>query len=349
MARLIQQLTEQKIRGLKKVGLHHDGAGLYLQIRPGGARSWIYRYRLNGRTRDQGLGALVDVSLVRARDKANAARALVNEGIDPIEHARAQAVVPTTSKRYSAPTFEEMAEAYMADRLKRQRSEVHRDRWRQTLRDYAYPVIGHMPVNAIETNDVLAVLKPIWDSKCETAARLRGRIERILARATVEGLRRGANPATWKGHLQEALPPRSEVQPVQHFRAMDFQDVPGFMVELGRINMMSAISLRFLIFTAARTSEVTGARWNEIDWHERTWTVPPARTKANREHIVPLSTGALAVLREVGLLRSSDTDLSRPEWGSTGTHDPPHAVAASNGPACDKSWFQIGVSRLGRR
>jgi integrase len=312
MARLIQQLTEQKIRGLKKVGLHHDGAGLYLQIRPGGARSWIYRYRLNGRTRDQGLGALVDVSLVRARDKANAARALVNEGIDPIEHARAQAVVPTTSKRYSAPTFEEMAEAYMADRLKRQRSEVHRDRWRQTLRDYAYPVIGHMPVNAIETNDVLAVLKPIWDSKCETAARLRGRIERILARATVEGLRRGANPATWKGHLQEALPPRSEVQPVQHFRAMDFQDVPGFMVELGRINMMSAISLRFLIFTAARTSEVTGARWNEIDWHERTWTVPPARTKANREHIVPLSTGALAVLREVGLLRSSDTDLIFP-------------------------------------
>jgi integrase len=312
MARLIKRLTEQKIRALTKVGFHHDGAGLYLQIRPGGARSWIYRYRLNGRTRDMGLGALTDVSLVRARNKAAAARALVDDGVDPIEHARAQAIVPTTPKRHSAPTFEEMAEAYMADRLKRQRSEVHRDQWRQTLRDYAYPVIGHMPVNTIETNDVLAVLKPIWDSKCETAARLRGRIERILARATVEGLRRGANPATWKGHLQEALPPRSEVQPVKHLRAMDYQDVPAFMAELGGIGTMSAISLRFLVLTAVRTSEVTGARWNEIDWNERTWTVPAARTKANREHVVPLSSGALAALREVELLRSSDDDLIFP-------------------------------------
>jgi integrase len=234
----------------------------------------------------------------------------VNDGIDPIEHARAQEI-PTTSKRHSAPTFEEMAEAYMADQLKRQRSEVHRDQWQQTLRTYAYPVIGNMPVNEIET-DVLAVLKPIWDSKCETAARLRGRIERILARATVEGLRRGANPATWEGHLQEALPPRSEVQPVKHLRAMDYQDVPAFMAELGRIGTMSAISLRFLVLTAVRTSEVTGARWNEIDWHEQTWTVPAARTKANRDHIVPLSSGALAVLREVELLRGSDDDLIFP-------------------------------------
>src|SRR5262249_4543841 len=203
MARLVQRLTEAKIRTLTKIGLHHDGAGLYLQIRPGGARSWIYRYRLNGRSRDQGLGALADVSLVKARDKASAARALVHDGIDPIEHTRAQTVIPAAPKRNSSPTFEEMAEAYMADRLKRLRSGVHRDQWRQTLRDFAYPIIGHMPVNEIETNDVLAVLKPIWDSKCETAARLRGRIERILARATVEGLRRGANPAQWRGHLQE--------------------------------------------------------------------------------------------------------------------------------------------------
>jgi integrase len=312
MARLVQRLTEAKIRALTKTGLHHDGAGLYLQIRPGGARSWIYRYRLNGRTRDQGLGALADVSLVKARDKASAARALVNDGIDPIEHTRAQAVIPAAPKRNSSPTFEEMAEAYMADRLKRLRSGVHRDQWQQTLRTYAYPVIGAIPVDAIETNDVLAVLRPHWESKCETMARLRGRIERILARATVEGLRRGANPAVWRGHLVEALPSRSEVQPVKHFRAMDFKDVPGFMVELGRIGTMSAISLRFLVLTAARTSEVTGARWREVAWHEQTWTVAATRTKANREHIVPLSTGALAVLREVELLRSSDDDLIFP-------------------------------------
>jgi integrase len=316
MARLVQRLTEAKIRTLTNIGLHHDGAGLYLQIRPGGARSWIYRYRMNGRTRDQGLGALTDVSLVKARDKAGAARALVNDGIDPIEHTRAQAVISAAPKRNSSPTFEEMAEAYMADRLKRLRSEHHRHDWRQSLQDYAYPIIGKMPVNEIETNDVLAVLKPIWESKCETASRLRGRIERILARATVEGHRSGANPATWRGHLQEALPARSEVQPVKHFRAMDYQDVPAFMSELGRIDTVAAAGLRFLVLTAARVGEVLGAQWSEIDWTEKTWTVPATRTKANRDHIIPLSTGALAALREVEPLRGVSGDLIFP--GSKG-------------------------------
>jgi integrase len=171
----------------------------------------------------------------------------------------------------------------MADRLKRLRSEIHRHQWRQTLVDYAYPIIGQMPVNEIETNDVLAVLKPIWETKCETAARLRGRIERILARASVEGHRSGANPATWRGHLQEALPARSEVQPVKHFRAMEFRDVPTFMMELSQIDTVSAAALRFLILTAARTGEVIGARWTEIDWTEKTWRVPAVRAKTNRE------------------------------------------------------------------
>jgi integrase len=311
MARLIQKLTEAKIRTLT-AGLHHDGAGLYLQIKPGGARSWIYRYRLNSRTRDMGLGALADVSLVKARDKASAARALVNDGIDPIEHTRAQAIIPAAPKRLSSPTFEEVAECYMADRLKRLRSEVHRHQWRQTLVDYSFPIIGKMPVNEIETNDVLAVLKPIWESKCETATRLRGRIERILARATVEGLRRGANPATWRGHLQEALPARSEVQPVQHFRAMEFRDVPDFMTELCQIDTVGAVALRFLVLTAARAGEVLGACWTEIDWTEKTWTVPASRAKTNRDHIIPLSAGALAALREVEPLRGVSDDLIFP-------------------------------------
>jgi integrase len=312
MARLIQQLTEAKIRTLSKIGLHHDGAGLYLQIRPGGARSWIYRFRLNSRTRDMGLGALADVSLVKAREKASAARTLVADGIDPIEHTRAQATIPAAPKRHSSLTFEEVAEAYMADRLKRLRSEVHRHQWRQTLEKYAYPIIGKMPVNEIETNDVLAVLKPIWETKCETAARLRGRLERILARATVEGHRSGANPATWRGHLQEALPARSEVQPVKHFRAMEFRDVPAFMTELCQISTVSAVALRFLILSAARTGEVLGARRSEIDWTEKTWTVPAARAKTNRDHVVPLSTGALTVLREVESLRGVSDDFIFP-------------------------------------
>jgi integrase len=312
MARLIQQLTEAKIRTLlTKPGLHLDGAGLYLQVKPGTA-SWIYRFTLNRRTRDMGCGAYVDVSLPKARDKASAARALVKDGIDPIEHTRTQAIIPAAPKRHFAPTFEEVAESYMADRLKRLRSEIHRHQWRQTLVDYAYPIIGKTPVNEIETNDVLAVLKPIWESKCETAARLRGRIERILARATVEGHRSGANPATWRGHLQEALPARSEVQPVKHFRAMDYQDVPAFMAELGQIDTVAAATLRFLVLVAARTNEVLGARWNEIDWNERTWTVPAMRAKTARTHVVPLSTGALATLREMEPLRTSGDDFIFP-------------------------------------
>ena len=312
MARLIHQLTEAKIRTLTSIGLHHDGAGLYLQIRPGGARSWIYRFRLNGRTRDMGLGSLADVALVKAREKAGTARALVADGIDPIEHLRAQVIITTLPKRDVSPTFEDVAETYMADRLKRLRSEVHRHQWRQTLVDYAYPVIGKMPVNEIETNDVLAVLKPIWESKCETAARLRGRIERILARATVEGHRSGANPATWRGHLQEALPARSEVQPVQHFRAMEFRKIPAFMVELCDTNTVSAAALRFLILTAARTGEVIGARWSEVNWTEKTWTVPADRAKTHRDHIVPLSTGAIAALREIEPLRGVSGDFIFP-------------------------------------
>jgi hypothetical protein len=255
MACLIHKLTEAKIRTLTDIKLHPDGAGLYLQIKPGGARSWIYRFTLNGRTRDMGLGALADVSLVKAREKASAALALVNDGIDPIEHTRTQTNIPAAPKRISSLSFEEVAEAYMADRLKRLRSDIHRRQWRQTLLDYAYPIIGQMPVNEIETKDVLAVLKPIWESKCETAQRLRGRIERILARATVEGHRNGANPATWRGHLQEALPARSEVLPVKHFRAMEFRDVPAFMAQLCQIKTVSAMALRFLILSAARSAK----------------------------------------------------------------------------------------------
>jgi integrase len=312
MARLIHKLTEAKIRTLTEPRLHPDGAGLYLQIKPGGARSWIYRFTLNGRTRDMGLGALADVSLVKAREKSGAARALVDDGVDPIEHTRARAIIPAAPKRLSSPIFEEVAESYMAERLKRLRSEVHRYQWRQTLVDYAYPIIGKMPVNEIETNEVLAVLKPIWESKCETALRLRGRIERILARATVEGHRSGANPATWRGHLQEALPARSEVQPVKHFRAMEFRDLPTFMVDLCQIDTVSAVALRFLVLTVARTGEVLGARWTEIDWTEKTWTVPAIRAKANRNHIIPLSAGALAALREVEPLRGVSDDFIFP-------------------------------------
>jgi integrase len=317
MARIVDQLTEVRIRALDSPGLHADGRGLYLQIRSGGARSWIYRFTLRGRTRDMGLGSLAHVSLVKARLKAADARALVTQGLDPIDDADAKrAAEHAPILAASGPTFEEEAEAYMADKLKRLRSEVHQDQWRQTLRVYAYPILGALPITEVGTSHILAVLRPIWDTKCETASRLRGRIERILARATVEGRRSGANPATWRGHLQEALPKRSEVQPVVHHPAMDFADVPSFMAELLQRHEVSAAALRFSILTAARTGEVIGAGWNEINWHDRTWTVPPARAKTGREHVVPLSTGALAELRAMEAARELSCGFIFP--GNTG-------------------------------
>jgi integrase len=312
MARLIEQLTEAKIRSFTKVRFYADGGGLYLQVRASGSRSWIYRFRLNGRTRDMGLGAFADVGLTKAREKANAARALVEREIDPIEHTRTQVIIPAAPKRQTSPTFEDVAESFMVERLKRLRSETHRHQWRQTLEDYAYPIIGKKAVNEISTSDVLGVLRPIWEVKCETASRLRGRIERILARATVEGHRDGVNPASWRGHLQEALPTRSEVQPVKHFAAMEFSEVPKFMAELGQIDTVGAASLRFLILTAARTGEVIGAHWREIDLNEKIWTVPADRAKTKRNHIVPLSTDAIAILREVEPLRTSSDDCIFP-------------------------------------
>lgn len=292
MARLIEQLTEAKIRGLNESGLYADGRGLYLQIRPTG-RSWIFRFRLNGRTRDKGLGALADVSLVQARAAAHQCRAFVAKGVDPIDAAKAN----SAQLRTGGPTFEQAAEEYMADKLKRLRSEVHRRQWRYTLEAYAYPIIGAVPVADIDTRHILSVLQPIWEIKCETASRLRGRMERIIARATVKGDRTGANPATWRGHLQEALPKRSEVQPIVHHPAMDFADIPSFIADLHSREGVAARALEFLVLTAARTGEVINADWREVDWQALTWTVPASRAKSGRPHIVPLSSNAAAVLR----------------------------------------------------
>jgi integrase len=313
MARLVKRLTEAKIRTLvTKIGMHPDGHGLYLQVRSPVAASWIKRYRLNGAGRYMGLGSLADVGLVKAREKSASADVLIAQEIDPIEHTRTRSTIPAAAKPRHGPSFEDCAEQYMADKLKHSRSELHRRTWRQTLLTYAYPIIGSTPVNEIETSDILAVLRPIWQKKCETASRLRGRIERILARATVEGHRSGANPATWGGHLKEALPSRSEVQPVKHFEAMNYTDVPALMAELGAMSSVSGAALRFVILSAARVGEVVGAEWSEVDWAEKTWTVPARRTKANRNHAVPLSSGALAILREMEPLRGRAGDFIFP-------------------------------------
>jgi integrase len=307
MAREIERLTEIKIRGLIAPGHYPDGGGLYLQISKAGTRSWVWRFRFAGKVREAGLGSLLDVGLVAARRKADEYRAQLARGIDPIEHARTSRLAASPMRAPLGPTFREMAEKYMDAKLKRLRSEVHRKQWRYSLETFAYPIIGEMSVAAIETPDILRVLEPIWETKCETAMRLRGRIERILARSAVEGLRKG-NPALWRGHLAEALPKRSDVSPVRHFPAMKFAEVPTFLADLQKRQGITAAALQFLILTATRTGEVRGATWSEIDRNAQTWCIPSTRTKAKRSHVVPLSDAALTILREVEPLREQTTE-----------------------------------------
>lgn len=317
MASLIEQLTEAKIRAISSPGLYADGRGLYLQVRPR-SRSWIYRFTLSGRTRDMGLGPLSDVSLIAARAKTAECRALHAQGIDPLEHAKTlpSSIEPPIAVPVAAlRTFREAAEDYLASALRKFRNEKHKAQWRYTLEAYAYPVIGDLPVTDVQTPHVLAVLRPIWLEIYETASRLRGRIERILARETVEGRRSGPNPATWKGHLQEALEARSVAGPVKHHAAMPVPEMPTFFAKLQMIDTVSSAALQFLIFTVARTSEVTGAQSFEIDFARKIWIVPAERMKALREHIVPLSVNALEVLHQIWPLSAASGGLIFPGTG----------------------------------
>ena len=289
-------LTAKQVAGGLKDGLHLDARGLYLQV-TGKARSWVYRYQLDGKSRTMGLGSAEFVTLAAARDLAAEARKLARTGTDPIEarnRAREAAKAAAT-----ANTFREVAAAYIAAHGAAWRNAKHRQQWANTLATYAFPVIGDMGVAAIGTDQVKAILKSLWEAKPETASRLRGRIEQVLDYAAVLHWRTGENPARWKGHLAKLLPPRGKLARVQHHPALPWKDVAGFMADLARQEGMGALALRFAILTAARTGEVTGARWTEIDLQAALWTVPGVRMKAGQEHRVPLSEPAMALLREL--------------------------------------------------
>jgi len=287
----------------------HDGDGLYLQLAPGGSKSWLYRYTLAGKAREMGLGAFgkparrgepqIGVPLAEARDKAAEARKVLRNGSDPIDHRKtAQRREAADRQRAEAATFRALADEMVSSREAEWKNPKHVQQWKNTLASYAYPVLGNLPVSEIVTDDVLRVLKPIWTAKPETASRLRGRIERVLAYAKARGLRTGDNPATWRGHLAESLPSPRRVQGKipGHHAALPWQQIGAFMAELGREPSSSSRALSFLILTATRTNEVLGARWREFDLAEKAWTVPAARMKAKKEHRVPLSEPALAIL-----------------------------------------------------
>jgi integrase len=301
MARITGRLTTLKVERAKRPGMYADGGGLYLQVTQGGA-SWIYRYMLGGRAREMGLGPLALFGLSDARARALDARRLRHEGVDPIE-ARKAARLQARLDSARAMTFKQCAEAYIEAHRAGWRNAKHAAQWQATLTTYAEPIIGRLPVQAIDTALVLKVLEPIWTTKPETAGRVRGRIESILDWAKVRGYRAGENPARWRGHLDKLLPARGKVRRVEHHAAMSHAALPGFLMTLRQQEGIAARALEFAILTAARTGETIGARWSEFDLLDKTWTVPPGRMKAGKAHRVPLSARALAILEEMQSFR----------------------------------------------
>jgi integrase len=297
MARTIGKLTALKAQRTTAPGMYPDGGGLYLQVSSTG-KSWIYRFMLNGRAREMGLGPFHTVGLSVARTKAAECRQLRMEGIDPIEARRAQRS-QSRLEAAKATKFMDCATAYISAQRSGWRNVKHATQWTNTLTTYAEPVFGSAPVQGIDTSLVLKVLEPIWTTKPETASRVRGRIEAVLDWAAVRGYRQGDNPARWRGHLDKLLPKRAKVRKVKHHPAMRYDELPEFMKTLRQQEVVAAAALELLILTAARTSEIIGARWNEIDLDEKIWTVPADRIKGGKEHRVPLPASAISILERL--------------------------------------------------
>lgn len=300
--KLSNALTPLAVKNAKP-GRHADGGGLHLLVKPSGARSWVYRFMLNGKARDVGIGAAGHggMTLSDARDKAAALRLKVKAGIDPLEErksAAAEALAAAQAAKVAGTTFRDVADAYIAANEESWRNPKHRQQWRNTLESYVYPVIGELPVADVGTPHVLKILEPIWKGKAETASRVRGRIETVLDSAKARGYREGENPARWRGHLAQILPARTRLSRGHH-RAMPYEDVPAFVQSLRSREAVAALALEFTILTAARSGEVIGASWGEVDLDKALWTVPASRMKAGKEHRVPLSTRAVEILKSL--------------------------------------------------
>jgi integrase len=302
MARGVNKLGPAAYRAaMKKPGMHGDGGGLWLHVGPTLGSSWIYRFMLDGRAREMGLGPTHTIGLAEARDRAKAARLLVLDGKDPLD-AREAERQQRRLEAAKAMTFRQCAEAYIAAHKAGWRNPKHAAQWPATLEAYAYPVFGDLPVQAIDTDLVMKVIGPIWQTKTETASRLRGRIELVLDWATASKFRSGDNPARWGGNFAHLLPAKGKVAPIEHHPALAYAEMGAFMVELRAQDGISARALEFTILTAARTGEVIGATWGEINLAEAMWIVPAERMKAGREHRVPLAGRALEILGEMAKL-----------------------------------------------
>jgi integrase len=294
MGRSIHKLSNRKCETAGP-GRYVDGGGLYLVVSSKDARSWVFFWKMGGKRREMGLGSFRDVSLGRARELAAIARADRAAGHDPM--------VARDSRKAGTMTFGEAADKFIESMEAGWANAKHRYQWRETLKTYAAPLRA-IPVSRITTDDVVGVLKPLWLTKSETAGRLRGRIERVLDWAKARGHREGENPARWRGHLANLLPRRPRLSRGHH-PAMPFAELPQFIAKLRSMTGVGRRALEFTILTAVRTNEALGAKWTEIDFEQQVWVIPAGRMKAGKEHRVPLSHRAVAILQELHELNVS--------------------------------------------
>jgi len=300
MGRQLNRLSAKTVALKKYPGLYCDGGGLYLQVAASGSKTWIFRFRspITHKLRDMGLGPLHSVGLPEAREKAAAQRTALLDGLDPIE-VREEGNRRKALEATKAVSFAHCAASYIESHKAGWRNEKHAEQWTKTIEIYAEPIVGPLPVQAVDTGLVLKILEPIWATKSETASRLRGRIENILDWARARGYRTGENPARWKGHLNQLLPALSKKHRVTHHKAMPFPEVGGFVSRLRALSGVSARCLEFTILTASRTNEAIKARPEEFDLTNATWTIPATRMKAKREHRVPLCPRAVEIVQEM--------------------------------------------------
>ena len=294
MAKTVNKLTATQVQKLTSAGMYSDGGGLYLQV-TGDAKSWVLRYSLRGKAREMGLGSFRKVSLADARRKTAECHALLDDHIDPIENRRRSRDAAAAEGAQSV-TFKDAAARFISMRSKGLSNPKHAAQWATTIREYAEPILGRMPVRDIQVGDVLRVLEPIWTEKPETAGRVRGRVEKILSWAKVSNYRSGENPARWRDNLDQLLPKLSEVRNVEHLAALPYAELPEFMAKLRERKGSVARALEFTILTAARTREVILARPNEINKRECIWTTPAEHMKLDRAHKVPLCDRAMQLL-----------------------------------------------------
>jgi integrase len=331
MARTTELLTAIKVKNAKAKGLYPDGAGLYLKVTETGSKSWVFRYKRNGKARDMGLGnadadKVGGISLAQARKLAGEARQKLLDGIDPLDERKAEAIVENEAKTGEAAgkatTFKACAEEFVRSRKVGWKNEKHREQWSSTLAGFAYPLIGHIAVSDIDTSHVLAVLQqpvtlakgrkakgpkaPLWTARPETASRLRARIEAVLSAAKALGWRDGENPARWADHIEHILPAQPKSKRVKHHPALPYTEMPEFMARLRESTSISARALELVILTAARTGEVLNAPFDEFDLDARIWIVPGKRMKGGKEHRVPLCTRAVEIVEEMAKVKISD-------------------------------------------